>query len=263
MELTCSPVLPLLPILILAQAEMLPSGNPAPSHHSGAHGHPRHPAATPTPSPQVRITVVNATCAPALSLGISGTNLPVAYPFFPQGEWTGNAPLQTPEIRYVARTTNGVLLADRVIRFKPVSSQILMLTGDLSTNGPADQLPRIGSSPQPATRASPPNLQFHLYSLEASCKDLCRYRVVNAMPSRLLLLRTVAGGGKPSRQIALLPPGSSALLTHQPASVEWEAVIEEQVYNVAIRQTSNPRNCLVPFFLRNGKPDYIRVFENP
>ena len=263
MELTAFPMLPLLPILFLAQAEMLPSGNAALSHHTGAHGHPRHPAATPTPSPQVRITVVNATCAPALSLDVAGSTPAVDYPLFPQGEWTANEPLPTNEIRYLVRSTNGAPLADRVIRFKPVSSQILLLTGDLSTNGPSDQLPGIGFSPQPSTRPSPPHLQFHLYSSDASRKDPCRYRVVNAMPSRLLLLRTVAGGGKPSRQIALLPPGDSALLTHQPASVEWEAVIEEQVYNVAIRQGDNPRNCLIPFFLRNGKPDHIRVFENP
>lgn len=256
-------MLPLLAILLIAQAEMLPSGDPASPRYSGAHAHPRHPSAIPTPSPQVRITVVNATCAPALSLGIAGTNLPVAYPFFPQGEWTGNDPLNTPEIRYVARSTNGVFLADRIIRFKPVSTHILLLTGDLSTNGPADQLPRIGSSTQPANQASPPNLQFHLYPVEALCKDPCRYRIVNAMPSRLLLLRTVAGTGKPSRQIALLPPGSSALLTHQPASIEWEAVIEERVYPLAVRQTGNARNCLIPFFLRNGKPDFIRIFENP
>lgn len=256
-------MLSLLPILLLAQAEMLPSGNPVPSHHSSAHGHPRHPAATPTPSPQVRITVVNATCAPALSLDIAGITPAVDYPLFPQGEWTANEPLQTNEIRYLARSTNGAPLADRVIRFKPVSSQFLLLTGDLSTNGPSDTLPRIGAIPQPAARASAPNLQFHHYPTVTACQDPCHYRVVNAMPSRLLLLRSIAGGGKPSRQIALLPPGGSALLTHQPSSVEWEAVIEEKVYPLAIRQTGNPRNCLIPFFLRNGKPENIRVFETP
>lgn len=256
-------MLPLLPILLLAQADMLPSGNPTPSHHSSSLGPPRRPAATPTPSPQVRITVVNATCAPALSLDIAGTTTAVDYPLFPQGQWTANEPLQTPELRYVARSTNGILLSDRTIRFKPVSSQILLLTGDLSTNGPADQLPRIGAIPQPTNQASPPNLQFHVYPVEPPGKDPCRYRVVNAMPSRLLLLRTVAGTGKPSRQIALLPPGSSALLTHQPASMEWEALIDEQIYPLAIRQSGNPRNCLIPFFLRNGKPEHIRVFENP
>lgn len=256
-------MIPLLPILLLAQADMLPSGNPAPSHHSGSHGHPRRPAATPTPSPQVRITVVNATCIPTLSLDIAGTTPAVDYPIFPQGEWTANEPLQTAELRYVARSTNGILLADRTIRFKPVSSQILLLTGDLSTNGPSDKLPQIGEMTQTDTRKSSPNLQFHLYPTDTSCMDPCRYRVVNAMPSRLLLLRTVASAGKPSRQIALLPPGNSVQLTHQPASVEWEAVIEDQVHLLAIRQGDNPRNCLIAYFLRDGKPDVIRVFENP
>jgi hypothetical protein len=127
-------------LLFIAQSTLLIPGSPACSearHTTARHGHP-----TPTPTPQVRITIVNATCEPAISLGTTGTN-PVNYPHFPQGEWTANEPFCTTDFHYLARTTNGTLIAERSIRFKPVSSQFLLLTGDLSRSGQPDKLPQL------------------------------------------------------------------------------------------------------------------------
>ena len=81
------------------------------------------------------------------------------------------------------------------------------------------------------------------------------------MPSKLLILRSVAETGQPSRQLALLAPGNSALFIRQPRNLQWEAEIDGRIYPVTIEQENDSNNCLIPFFLRNGQPDFIRVFE--
>jgi len=254
--------------LILAQASVLPAlpvAVPAPEHLPPLRStrHSSHQAATPSPSPEVRITIVNATSVPAIALGTSGSSKPYAYPFFPQGVWTGNLPLKTPSIHYFVHSIPGRTTVDRTLHFPPVSSQLLLLTGDLSTSGPPDQPPQLGLPPSPGPTPWPPNLQFHVYPLSTAPKERCRYRLVNGMPSKLLILRTLAEPNKPCRQIALLAPGNSVVLTHQPANIAWEAEIDGQVLTVAIVQDGEQKNCLIPFYLRNGQPEFIRVFEDP
>lgn len=223
-------------------------------------------APTPAPSPEVRITIVNATSVPAITLtAVAGGKggKPMTYPSFLQGSWTGNEPLKSTEIEYSARTTNGSLIAEHKFSFQPVSSQILLITGDLSTSGPQDELPSIGAPASIASKPTGPNLQFRLYPAATGTNDLCRYRVVNAMPSKLLILRTAAEGGKPSQQLALLAPGNSALFVKQPPNLHWEAVIDGQTYPLDMQQEEERKNCLIPFFLRKGIPSFLRVFENP
>jgi hypothetical protein len=177
--------------------------------------------------------------------------------------WTANAPLKTPSIHYLVRGPDGSIAADRPLSFQPVSSQMLLLTGDLSTLGPAEIPPQLGLPPAPGPKPWPSNLQFHIYPFATGTNDLCRYRVVNGMPSKLLILRSVAEPNKPSRQLALLAPGNSALFIRQPSNLEWEAEIDGAIYKIAIEQEGVRKNCLIPFFLRNGRPDFIRVFEDP
>ena len=254
-------------LLFLAQlpiSPVLPSGTNAPVAEKGTQIH-GHTGTNPSPSatPEVRITIVNAMSVPSISLGTSGTDKPIAYPLFPQGEWSAHEPAKKVEIHYHASTMKGEAIGDRVIRYSPHSSQTLLLTGDLSRKGPADKLPQLGPPPAQGARSWPPNFQFHVYPTELGCKDPCHYRIVNGMPSKSLLLRTIAEGKTPSRQLALLAPGGSALLVHQPSCVEWEAEIEGCIYPVSIMQEGAAANCLIPFFLRNGKPEFIRVFETP
>ena len=250
-------------LLFLAQSTLLPPGSVGPSEARHAttrgirHGHP-----APTPTPQVRITIVNATCEPAISLSTTGTNS-LSYPLFPQGEWTANEPFCTTDFHYLARSTNGTAIAERTIRFKPVSSQFLLLTGDLSRSGQPDKLPQLAPSHTAAPGSFPPNFQFHVYPVELVCPDPCHYRVVNAMPSRTLVLKTLPDGNKPSRQLGILTPGNSLLLTGQPSCIEWVAEIDGAPYPVQIIQEGAAGNCLIPFFLKNGKPTFIRVFESP
>ncbi len=238
--------------LFLAQAQL---------HHGKA-------APTPAPSPEVRITIVNATCVPAIALSTatSVTDAKVkrpTYTFFPQGTWTADEPLKSTNIDFIARTTNGMLLGEHKISFQPVSSQTLLITGDLSTIGPPDTLPAIGLPPVVEAKPWDPNLQFHSYPAATGTNDLCRYRVVNAMPSKLLILRSPAEGNKTAQQLALLAPGNSALFIKQSPNLHWEAVIDGQVYPLDMAQEEDRKNCLIPFFLRNGLPTFVRVFENP
>lgn len=257
--------------LFLAQAALLPTtilpSGALHSHHR--HTHHSSTAPTPAPSPEVRITIVNATSVPSIVLNNMGTNLPVAYPNFPQGTWTGNDPIKTNSVDYLALSTNGIPVAVHHQKFQPVSSQILLLTGDLSTVGPSDILPQIGLSPQLEAKPWAPNLQFHLYPCVAvtnatkTTQDFCRYRVVNGMPSKLLILRAHSEGNKPGRQLALLAPGNNALFIKQPPNLCWDAEIDGQIYSVVMEQEEDHHNCLIPFFLKNGMPAFIRVFENP
>ena len=254
--------------LLLAQTTLVPALSSSPTSPTvstqGQHlSHPHHHvAATPTSTPEIRITIVNATSVPSISLGTSGTNKPFAYPDFPQGEWTANKAIVTPEVHYAVRSTNGAPVMVQTIRFKPVSSQYLLLTGDLSTRGVVEKLPQVLGDTAPR-RVYLPNVQFHVIPYALVTPDPCHYMIFNAMPGKTLLLRSPASENKPAQQLAYLAPGNSVLLVHQPPCVSYEAVVDGQSIPLAIEQEGAVGNCLIPFFLRNGKPDFIRVFEDP
>jgi hypothetical protein len=163
---------------------------------------------------------------------------------------------------YVARSTNGELIASQIIKFKPVSSQFLLLTGDLSRNAPPDRLPQL-SAAEDGIHNFPPNFQFHVIPYSLVCSDPCHYRFINAMPGKILIIRSIPSNGKPPQQLAYLAPGNSALLVRQPGSAKYEIEVDGQISNFCINQEGAVGNCIVPFFLRNGNPDHITVFEDP
>jgi hypothetical protein len=238
------------------------SGSPAVPVARLVKTHKLHGNPTPAPSPQVRISIINATSVPSIALTLLSTNLSITYPDFPQGIWTADAPLKTPLIHFLVRDKDGSIVAERSLAFQPVSSEFLLLTGDLSTSGPPDLPPQLGLPPPPGANPWAPNLQFHTYPYVTGTNEGCCYRVFNGMPSKLLILKTPAEANKPSRQLALLPPGNSALFVHQPSNQEWEAEIEGETFTISIEQEGEHRNCLIPFFLKNGQPEFIRVFDN-
>lgn len=270
-------MIPLASLLMIAEASLL-GLSPCEKGTDGPHlRHPQacasrhaHAAASPSPTPDVRVTVVNATCVPAISLSVLRSRDPlipspstVSYPVFRQGTWTSDEPFQATEFRYTARTTNNMPVAEKTIRFKPVSSQTLLLTGDLSRSGDPDRLPQMVAAQSASTKSWAPNFQFHLYPEEVGCADPCHYRIVNAMPSRILVLKTLPEGNKPARQLGILTPGNSLLLVKQPPCVEWIAEIDGQPYSLSILQEGAAANCLIPFFLKEGKPVFVRIFEDP
>ena len=252
-------------LLIMAQAMTLSSTLTNPTSNLASnrpHTHRHHGTETPTPTPAVKVTIVNVTCIPAIALGTQGTNKLIAYPNFPQGEWTANQSLPSTEVNYVARCTNGELISSQIIKFKPVSSQFLLLTGDLSRNAPPDRLPQL-SAAEDGIHNFPPNFQFHVIPYSLVCSDPCHYRFINAMPGKILIIRSTPCDRKPPQQLAYLAPGNSALLVHQPGSAKFEIEVDGQVSTFCINQEGAVGNCIVPFFLRNGIPDHIIVFEDP
>lgn len=275
-------------LLLLAQTALLTITASSATGSSGESHRYHHALPSPSPTPAVRVTIVNATSVPSIALGVGSstslshghdhgtestsgariasstrtTNIPIAYPDFHQGEWTANHAIRTPEVQYAVHATNGPLMALQTIHFKPLSSQYLLLTGDLSNQGPAEKLPQLLGETAPAG-SYPPNIQFHVIPYTLVSPDPCHYRIVNAMPRKTLLLRSPASGNKPSQQLAYLAPGNCVLLVRQPPCVTYEAVIDDQTIPLEIKQEGAEGNCLIPFFLRNGKPDFVRVFEDP
>lgn len=275
-------------LLLMAQTALLTVPASSATGSSGESHRHHHALPSPSPTPAVRVTIVNATSVPSIALGVGSstslshghdpgtestsgariarstrtTNIPIAYPDFHQGEWTANHAIRTPEVQYAVHATNGPLMALQMIHFNPLSSQYLLLTGDLSNQGPAEKLPQLLGETAPAG-SYPPNIQFHVIPYTLVSPDPCHYRIVNAMPRKTLLLRSPASGNKPSQQLAYLAPGNSVLLVRQPPCVTYEAVIDDQTIPLEIEQEGAVGNCLIPFFLRNGKPDFVRVFEDP
>ncbi len=243
--------------------------------HQARHDHRGRYGAHPSTTPSVRVTIVNATCVPAISLSLSGTNGAPAYPVFAQGDWTTDAPFTNPVTDYVARDTNGVFLKRQRITYRPVSKQYLLLTGDLSREGDQDHLPGVSPPSEPVLSEKPSqlqglrtaeavaNLQFHVIPCEGVVKDPSHYRFVNCIPGSSLLLRKPAEGGRPAKELAFLTPGSSVLLTGQPDTVVYEAEVQGTILRLEIFQEGAVADCLIPFFLRDGKPSYATVFESP
>lgn len=260
--------IPLLAVLLVTSAGASPSTGASDRRHP-SHG------VRPTPSPSVRVTIVNATTAPAFSLSTTGTNGAPAYPFFRQGDWTADPPFTNPVVDYVVRDTNGTFLAEQRITYKPVSKQYLLLTGDLSREGDPHHLRGVGESaqiPNPNSannskswgiKPQNANLQFQIIPCEGVVKDPSHYRFVNCISGATLLLRKPPEGCHPAKEIALLTPGNSVLLTGQPDEVLYEAEVMGTVLKIEILQEGAVADCLIPIYLREGKPTYATIFESP
>jgi hypothetical protein len=212
--------------------------------------------------PSIRLTIINATSVPEISLS-KGTNIPADYPRFRQGTWTADEALTNSTINLVVRTSEGVIVANRSLVLPKKCHRFLLLSGDLSRRSlaekPTQPLPRTASTPD----LPPPNLQFLSYPVELVTKDPFHYRVVNAMPDKTLTLHVPAHDGKPARTLGILTPGNSLLFTGHPPSIEWIAEIDGAKFPVSVTQEGAAGNCLIPFFLRKGRPDFVRIFENP
>jgi hypothetical protein len=248
-------------LLFLAQAlasDPLPS--PQSGHQQVTARH--HSRSAPTPFPAFRLTIVNATSVPSISLGISGTNNPPEYPRFPQGSWIEGAPRTERTLRLLAWSQDGIPAADRTLVL-PARRQFLVVYGELCRNNAGETLAFQEPGKVDPTGSRAPNLQFRSYPVELVVKDPCHYRVVNAMPGKTLLLFSPAREGRAKRLLGVLTPGNSLLLTGQSPAVEWTAAIDGQEFPVSILQEGAAGNCIVPFFLKEGRPSFVRVFETP
>lgn len=256
--------------LLLAQAFPVPAKNagspsPAPSplaKHLASRS--KKPKIAPTPS--LHLTIVNATCLPEIFFTTAGTNRPVEYPRFPQGRWIESGPRTNPVIRFLAGSPGQPYSVDRQLNFPAICRQFLVLTGDLSRHGPMEKLPGLITTETPATPGItnwPANFQIRSYPVELATKDPFHYRVLNAMPGKTLTLTLPAREGKPRRVLGILTPGGSLLLTGQPSCIDWIAEIDGREIPLSVHQEGASGNCLISFFLKQGEPAFVRVFENP
>jgi len=60
----------------------------------------------------------------------------------------------------------------------------------------------------------------------------------------------------------VIRPGESAVLAGQPARAQYFAKVDGESIPFLMRQEGQIRNAMVIFFLRGGRPDFMRAFEN-
>jgi hypothetical protein len=208
------------------------------------------------------MTIVNATSIPAISLSTKGAEAPPEYPLFPQGSWIEGAQRTERTLSLRISPQGTIPATDRELAL-PAMRQFLVITGDLGRRGPSDITAPVHPSKEGRNVQSPPDFQCRSYPVELVVKDPCHYRVVNAMPGKTLLLCTPPREGRPRRLVSVLAPGNSLLLKGQPPAVDWLAMVDGKELVLSIGQEGAAGNCLIPFFLRNGQPSFIRVFETP
>ncbi|HEY5813071.1 MAG TPA: hypothetical protein VIT23_10525 [Terrimicrobiaceae bacterium] len=204
------------------------------------------------PIPTTSVQIVNATCVPALTLKINDR---IAYNSFPQGKRTGDAPISSLELTYEAEDTRtGLRVKSAKVTYGANAYQSLIMLGDFSTDIPPDELRQPGQAPQRGEKQYSPNVIFQVFSHEAA-KAPIRLRVINGMPGKSLIF---AAGSKEMR----IKPGAHAVLEGQTATAEYVARVDDEEIPLLMRQEGLLRNAIIVFFLKSGKPDFVRVFEN-
>ena len=57
-------------------------------------------------------------------------------------------------------------------------------------------------------------------------------------------------------------PGEFAVLAGQPATARYLAKVDGENISLLMRQEGLIRNAMIIFFLKNGRPAFMRAFEN-
>jgi len=205
------------------------------------------------------VQIVNATSVPTIAVYV---NKQLLYPDFPQGLYTGDAPLPYSSARYQALFMKARLASQPVtVDFAKNEKQTMLITGDFSKTHPPDELPQPGATPSPPPEGKKeyePNVQFRVlsHSLSENEKPL-RYRFFNAMPKKHLSVRSTAGASS-----GTVAPGKDYSFLDQPPYETFVVTVDDVETEVLINQQGHERNCTVVFFLKDGKPEFSRSFEN-
>jgi hypothetical protein len=198
------------------------------------------------------VQIVNATSVPVLSLRVNDT---LVYDVFPQGRRSGDAPIPLLEAFYEAedKQSRSKAKSDK-ITYEPGASQSLVILGDFSTTSPPGILRQPDSALTDTGGKYPPNVLFQVYA-HTSTRAPVRLRVINGMPGKRLAF--VSGSEK-----LVIKPGDCAVLESQPAVAEYTAYIDGETIPLLMRQEGLIRNAMIVFFLKDGKPSFMRAFEN-
>ena len=198
------------------------------------------------------VQVVNATSVPVLSLRINDT---LAYGTFPQGMKAGDAPVPLLEAVYEAedKQTGSKAKSDK-ITYQPGAHQSLVILGDFSTASPPISLRQPDSAAVGEDSQEPPNVLFQVYP-HTSSKAPVRLRIINGISGKRL---TFANG----RNEFVVRSGECAVLESQPPTARYTAHVDGESIPLLMRQEGLIRNAIIVFFLKDGKPSFLRVFEN-
>ena len=198
------------------------------------------------------VQIINATSVPVLSLKVNDT---LAYDAFPQGKRSADAPVPLLEAAYEAEDKqSGSKAKSEKITYQPGAYSSLVILGDFSTISPSGTLRQPGSSLTIEAGKYPPNVLFQVYP-HTSSKSPVRLRIINGIPGKRL---TFVNG---NNELAL-NPGDCAVLESQPATAQYTAHVNGESIPLLMRQEGLIRNAVIVFFLKDGKPTFMRAFEN-
>jgi hypothetical protein len=198
------------------------------------------------------VQIVNATCVPAIALRINDR---IAYENFPQGLKTADSPASLLKAVYEAEDRQtGSRATSAKIAYEPGTNQSLVILGDFSTDTPPGVLRHPGRALTAAEKQYPPNVLFQVFSHTATEAPV-RLRIINGMPGKSLTF--VAG-----RREIVVKPGEFAVLTGQPATARYLAKVDGENISLFMRQEGLIRNAMIVFFLKSGRPAFVRAFEN-
>ncbi len=198
------------------------------------------------------VQIVNATSVPAIALRI---NAKLVYENFPQGLKSADSPANLLKAVYEAEDKQtGSRAASAEITYEAGAHQSLVILGDFSTDTPPEGLRHPGRALTAEEKQYPPNVLFQVFS-HAATEAPVRLRIVNGMSGKRL---NFGAGG---REI-VVKPGEFAILEGQPATARYLAKVDGESIPLLMRQEGLIRNAMIVFFLRNGRPAFVRAFEN-
>jgi hypothetical protein len=204
------------------------------------------------PPATISVQIINATSVPAIALRINDR---IAYENFPQGLKTADSPSSLLNAVYVAEDRQtGSRATSAEITYEPGTNQSLVILGDFSTDTPPGALRRPGRALTGEEKQYPPNILFQVFSHAATEAPL-RLRIINGMPGKSLTF--VAG-----RQEIAVKPGEFGVLDRQPAIARYLAKVDGENIPLLMRQEGLIRNAMIIFFLKSGRPAFMRAFEN-
>jgi hypothetical protein len=198
------------------------------------------------------VQIVNATSVPAIALRINDR---IAYENFPQGLKTADSPASLLKAVYEAEDRQtGSRATSAKIAYEPGTNQSLVILGDFSTDTPPGVLRHPGRALTAEEKQYPPNVLFQVFS-HAATEAPVRLRIINGIPGKSLTF--VAG-----RREIVVKPGEFAVLAGQPAIARYLAKVDSESISLLMRQEGLIRNAMIVFFLKSGRPAFMRAFEN-
>ncbi len=180
--------------------------------------------AEPSSPPTTQVQIINATCVPSISLSVNGKN---SYPDFPQGLYTGDAPVATMNARYRALDPkSGASVESPEFKYDANARQSLVILGDFSLSAPPGTLAQPGPKPPPPVKPFPPSVIFRLFSHSSEPGDTpVRLRVLNGMPGKTLKFSS----REETREIL---PGFDHEFKKQPPLYEYTAEVDGKLIPV-------------------------------